>query len=69
MQTIAWNGMKWGREDFFLLIQTLPTFWATQILILNVFLEFVDPTFPEFHAPGFQNWRIIIVPTETGGVY
>ena len=33
------------------------------------FLEFVDPTFPEFHAPGFQNWRIIIVPTETGGVY
>ena len=32
---IAGNGPKWGRELFFLLIQTLPTFWATQILILR----------------------------------
>ena len=27
-----------GQEDFFLLIQTLPTFWATRIWILRIFL-------------------------------
>ena len=28
---------KWGQEDFFLLIQTLLTFWAERILILRMF--------------------------------
>ena len=37
---IAWNAPKWGRELFFLLIQTLPTFWATRILILRIFIFF-----------------------------
>ena len=32
------EGPKWGREDVFLLIQTLPTFWAERILILRVFI-------------------------------
>ena len=31
------EGPKWGREDFFLLIQTFPTFWAERILILGIF--------------------------------
>ena len=29
------DGPKWGREDFFVLIQTLPTFWAERIFILR----------------------------------
>ena len=32
------HGPKWGQEDFFLLIQTLPTFWAERILILRIFI-------------------------------
>ena len=28
---------KWGQDAFFLLIQTLPTFWATRILIFILF--------------------------------
>ena len=31
------DGPKWAQEDFFLLIQTLPTFWAERILILRTF--------------------------------
>ena len=27
---------QWVQEDFFLLIQTLPTFWAERILILRI---------------------------------
>ena len=30
------DGPKWGQEDFFLLIQTLPTFWAERIWILRI---------------------------------
>ena len=38
------DGPKWGEDDFFLLIQTLPTFWAERILILRIFifLDFLD---------------------------
>ena len=36
MGQIACDGPKWGREDFFLLIQTLPTFWAERIWILII---------------------------------
>ena len=31
-----WDGTKWGQEDFFQLIQTLPTFWAERIWILRL---------------------------------
>ena len=37
MEKIAWDGPKWGQEDFFLLIQALPTFWAERIWILIIF--------------------------------
>ena len=39
------DGPKWGQEDFFPLIQTLPTFWAERILILIFFFFciFLDP--------------------------
>ena len=45
MEKMAWDDPKWGQEDFFLLIQTLPTFWAKRILILRIFifLIFLDP--------------------------
>ena len=45
---MAWDGPKWGREFFFRLIQTLPTFWAERILILRIF------TFWTFWIPNFQ---------------
>ena len=41
------DGPKWGQEDFFLLIQTLPTFWATRILILRIFIFWI------FWVPNF----------------
>ena len=42
MQKIGPKGPKWGQEDFFLPIQTLPTFWAERILDLEnfYFLDF-----------------------------
>ena len=42
-QKFAWDGPKCGREVFFRLIQTLPTFWATWILILRIFVDLLDP--------------------------
>ena len=38
MEKMAWDGPKWGQEDFFLLIQTLPTFWAERIWILKILI-------------------------------
>ena len=35
------DGPKWGREEFVLLIQTLPTFWAERILILRIFIFWI----------------------------
>ena len=45
-----------ARRIFFLLIQTLPTFWAERILILRIFIFwiFLDPKFPDFQVPKFQ---------------
>ena len=34
-EKMASDGPKWVQEDFFLLIQTLPTFWAERICILR----------------------------------
>ena len=41
------DGPEWGQEDFFLLIQTLPTFWAERIWILRIFIFLIllDPKF------------------------
>ena len=47
MGNMASDGPKWGREDFFLLIQALPTFWAERIWILRIF------TFSIFWIPNF----------------
>ena len=41
MEKMAWDGPKWGQEDFLLLIQTLSTFWAERIWILRSFLFFL----------------------------
>ena len=38
MEQLVPNGAKWGQGDFSLLIQTLPTFWATWILILRILI-------------------------------
>ena len=48
MEKFAPDGPKWGQEDFLLLIQTLPTFWGTRILILRVFMFWI------FWIPNFQ---------------
>ena len=49
------DGPKWGQEDFFLLIQTLPTFWAERILILRILIFWIclDSKFPDFQVPRF----------------
>ena len=36
MEKMASDGPKWGRKDFFLLIQTLPTFWSERIRIFRI---------------------------------
>ena len=50
IRKMAWDGPKWGRDVFFRRIQTLPTFWATWILILRLFMLglVLDPKFPRF---------------------
>ena len=55
MEKMAWDCPKWGREDFFLLIQTLPTFWAERIWTLRtfIFLNLLDPKFLDFQVPRF----------------
>ena len=35
------DGPKWGQDDFVLLIQTLPTFWAERILILRILIFWI----------------------------
>ena len=44
------DGPKWGQDDFFLLIQTLPTFWAERILMLRIFIFLI------FLGPKFLAW-------------
>ena len=50
---MAPNGAK---KILFLLIQTLPTFWAERILILRIviFWNFLDPKLPGFQVPDLQ---------------
>ena len=56
MEKMAWDGPKWGQEDFFLLIQTLPTFWAERIWLLRsfIFLIFWIPNFWTSRSPDCQ---------------
>ena len=44
-----------ARRISFLLIQTLPTFWAERIWILRIliFVDFLDPKFLDFQIPRF----------------
>ena len=54
--------LKWpqmGPGVFFLLIWTLPTFWAERIWILRIciFIFFLDPKFQDFQVPDFQTSR------------
>ena len=45
-EKMASDGPKCGREFLFLLIQTLPTFWAERIWILRISIfYFLDPKF------------------------
>ena len=68
-QKMGPDGPKWGQEDFFLLIQTLPTFWAERILILRIFmfLIFWTPHFwisrsPDLQIPRFKDPQISKFP-------
>ena len=59
------DGPKWGQEDFVLLIQTLPTFWAERILILiiSIFLIFLASSLGPGLGAGFP------LPTHPGIKY
>ena len=48
------DGPKWGQDDFFLLIQTLPTFWAEWILSFRIFIFriFLAPSLGPSLGPG-----------------
>ena len=60
MEKFAPNGAK---RFLFLLIQTLPTFWATRILIENFyFWVLVDPSFLDFQVPRSPNIQISRFP-------
>ena len=57
------NGLRWPQmmpRGFFLLIQTLPTFWAERILILRFlyFFDFLDPTFLDFQVSRSPNFWV-----------
>ena len=41
MEKMAWDGPEWGQDDFFQLIQTLPTFWAERIWNLRISTFFI----------------------------
>ena len=60
MEKMGSDGPKWGRDDFFLLIQTLPTFLAERTWILRscIFFDFLDPKFLDFQVPRFPNYQI-----------
>ena len=68
-QKTAWDGPKWGREVFFRLIQTLPTFWAERIWILISFMfdivwisNFWISRFPDLQIPRFPGPQISKFP-------
>ena len=63
MEKLACDGIKWGQEYFFLLIQTLPTFWAQRIwfLILFIFCFFRSQNF-EFPGPQISKFLDFQVP-------
>ena len=56
MEKMASDGPKWDQDDFFLLIQTLPTFWAERIWILRIliFLILWTPIFWISRSPDLQ---------------
>ena len=56
------DGPKWGQEDFFLLIQTLPTFWAERIRVLIFFFIFFD--FLGSQIPRFPGSQIVKIPED-----
>ena len=58
-QKMGPDGPKWAQEDFFLLIQTLPTFWAERIWILRIFIFWI------FLGPKFLAWAQL-GPTHLG---
>ena len=59
MEKMAWDCPKWGQEDFFLLIQTLPIFWAERIWILIIFILLMRgiPNFWISRSPDLQIHR------------
>ena len=58
VQKMGPDGPKWGQEDFFLLIQTLPTFWAQWIWMLIIFSFYLFGP----HISGFPGPQISRFP-------
>ena len=59
------DGPKWGQKDFFLLIQTLPTFWAERIWVLRISI-FEILWIPISEFPGSQISKIWPGPSQAG---
>ena len=55
MDKMGWDGPKWGREDFFLLTQTLPTFGTTGALFFIIFIISLESKFLYFQVPRFPD--------------
>ena len=70
MEKMASDGPKWGQKGcFFLLIQTLPTFWAERIWILRIFI-FLNFWTPPPPAPDeFSDPNLTSLPTHPGIKY
>ena len=58
-QKMGPDGPKWGQADFFLLIQTLPTFWGrTNFDFENFyFFDFFGSQISRFPGPRFANFQ------------
>ena len=57
MEKMAWDGPKWGREDFFPTNPGLANILGRTDLDFEnfYFFHFLDPKFLDFQVPDFQN--------------
>ena len=68
---LAWNGMQWGWEDLFLLIQTFPTLWGMmdfefeKLYVLYCY-RFQISWFPSYKILDFPSSRFLDFPDSPG---
>ena len=59
METLAWDGTKWGQEDFFPTNPNLADIWGRTDLDFENFnlLDFLDPKFLDFQVPRVPDFQ------------